>query len=79
MWPRVVAAAERDDGLARRRRGESGSWQRRVFTSDRVKKTDSRPPRQHDKYPLDGAVFIGKYPRLWDVFPQNFTSAVSLS
>uniref|UniRef100_A0A0D3FLC8 Uncharacterized protein n=1 Tax=Oryza barthii TaxID=65489 RepID=A0A0D3FLC8_9ORYZ len=34
---------------------------------------DFRPPRQHRKYPLDDAVSIGKYPRLWDVFPQNFT------
>jgi hypothetical protein len=39
----------------------------------------SRPPRQHGKITLKGAVSIGKYSRLWDVFPQNFTFAVSLS
>ncbi|EEE63923.1 hypothetical protein OsJ_18748 [Oryza sativa Japonica Group] len=27
-WPRVAAAAKRGDGLARRRRGERGSWRR---------------------------------------------------
>jgi hypothetical protein len=34
---------------------------------------DFYPPHQHGKIPLDGAVSIGKYPRLWDVFLQNFT------
>jgi hypothetical protein len=32
-------------------------------------KKGSRPPRQQDKFHLDGAVSIGKYPRLWSVFP----------
>jgi hypothetical protein len=42
-------------------------------------KTASRLPRQHVKLRGDGAVSVGKYPRLWDVFPQMFTFAVSLS
>uniref|UniRef100_A0A0E0BRD9 Uncharacterized protein n=1 Tax=Oryza glumipatula TaxID=40148 RepID=A0A0E0BRD9_9ORYZ len=42
-------------------------------------KRASHLPRQHGEYPLDGMVSIGKYPQLWDVFPLNFTFAVSLS
>nr|BBF89243.1 extensin-like [Oryza barthii] len=40
-------------------------------------KTASRLPRQHVKWRGDGAVSVGKYLRLWDVFPQMFTFAVS--
>lgn len=53
---------------------------RMAFRSDRVKKwPPSRPPCQYGKFPLDGAVSIDKYLRLWNVFPQNFGFAVSLS
>uniref|UniRef100_A0A0D3G8E2 Uncharacterized protein n=1 Tax=Oryza barthii TaxID=65489 RepID=A0A0D3G8E2_9ORYZ len=40
-----------------------------VFTSDHVKKG---PPVRHVST-TDGTVSMGKCPRLWDVFPQNFT------
>uniref|UniRef100_A0A0D3GI88 Uncharacterized protein n=1 Tax=Oryza barthii TaxID=65489 RepID=A0A0D3GI88_9ORYZ len=42
-------------------------------------KTTSRLPRQHVKWRGDGAVSVGKYPRLWDVFPQMFSFTVSVS
>uniref|UniRef100_A0A0E0A023 Uncharacterized protein n=1 Tax=Oryza glumipatula TaxID=40148 RepID=A0A0E0A023_9ORYZ len=54
------------------------TWHRGIYVRPR-QKLDFRPPRQHSKYPLDDAVSISKYPRLWDVFPQNFTFTVSLS
>jgi hypothetical protein len=42
-------------------------------------KTASRLPCQHVKWRGDGAVSVGKYSRLWDVFPQMFTFTVSVS
>uniref|UniRef100_A0A0D3EPW3 Uncharacterized protein n=1 Tax=Oryza barthii TaxID=65489 RepID=A0A0D3EPW3_9ORYZ len=74
-WQRPsVTMAWRGGGEGKVVAGNGGEWpDGRPFFSDVAqgylrptasKKTDSRPPRQHDKYPLDGAVFIGKYPRL---------------
>uniref|UniRef100_A0A0E0PNB5 Uncharacterized protein n=1 Tax=Oryza rufipogon TaxID=4529 RepID=A0A0E0PNB5_ORYRU len=54
------------------------TWHKGIYIRPR-QKLDFRPPRQHNKYPLDDTVSISKYPRLWDVFPQNFTFTVSLS
>nr|AAO34504.1 hypothetical protein [Oryza sativa Japonica Group]ABF97670.1 hypothetical protein LOC_Os03g42334 [Oryza sativa Japonica Group] len=74
-----------DGRLLLRRWGVAGrealfflTWHRGIYVRP-CQKIDFRPPRQHRKYPLDDAVSIGKYPRLWDVFPQNFTFMVSLS